>query len=114
MAKTPSGSHDQDRSRLLDGFEIEIFKLVEIEASSGAVEGVASSATGTCRGQGQHGSLHEAIMGTGADGSAGWHGCDGRTLLGSAAHGKSEKMVLALLEAGAKPDLDVKFGEESE
>ncbi|CAN0015470.1 unnamed protein product [Ectocarpus sp. 12 AP-2014] len=53
-------------------------------------------------------------MDAGASGEAGWRGCNGRTLLGAAAYGKSEKMVRALLTAGAKSDVNVMFGGESE
>ena len=52
-------------------------------------------------------------MDAGADGSAGWRGCHGRTLLGAAARGKSEQMVLALLRAGAQPDVNVVYKDDS-
>ncbi|CAM9935853.1 unnamed protein product [Pylaiella littoralis] len=55
--------------------------------------------------------LFTRLMDAGADGSAGWRGCHGRTLLGSAASGRSEEMVLTLnAEPGAKSDINVKFG----
>ncbi|CAN0447414.1 unnamed protein product, partial [Ectocarpus fasciculatus] len=47
-------------------------------------------------------------------GEAGWRGCDGRTLLGAAACGKSGKMVRALLAAGARSDVNVLFGAANE
>lgn len=55
--------------------------------------------------------LFTRLMDAGADGSAGWQGCHGRTLLGAAARGKNEKIVLALLKAGAKDDLGAVFNE---
>ena len=45
--------------------------------------------------------LFTRLMDAGADGSAGWWGCHGRTLLGAAAESKGEKMVRILLQAGA-------------
>ncbi|CAM9901623.1 unnamed protein product, partial [Ectocarpus fasciculatus] len=54
-------------------------------------------------------------MDAGADGEAGWRGCDGRTLLGAAACGNnSDKMVRALLGAGAKRDVNAVFGAANE
>ncbi|CAN0527482.1 unnamed protein product, partial [Ectocarpus sp. 8 AP-2014] len=53
-------------------------------------------------------------MDAGASEEAEWRGCQGRTLLGAAVYGKSEKMVRALLTAGAKSDVNVLFGGESE
>ncbi|CAN0415791.1 unnamed protein product, partial [Ectocarpus fasciculatus] len=53
-------------------------------------------------------------MDAGANGEAGWRGCHGRTLLGAAAFGKSDQMVRALLEAGAKDDVHVLFGGKRE
>ncbi|CAM9326376.1 unnamed protein product, partial [Pylaiella littoralis] len=58
--------------------------------------------------------LFTRLMDAGADGSAGWQGCSGRTLLGAAAHSGSEQMVLALLKARAKPDLNIRFGAEEQ
>ncbi|CAN0550377.1 unnamed protein product, partial [Ectocarpus sp. 12 AP-2014] len=45
-------------------------------------------------------------MDAGADGSAGWPGRHGRTLLGAAACGQGDQMVRALLEAGATDDVN--------
>eukprot|EP00752_Nemacystus_decipiens_P015154 g13500.t1 len=53
-------------------------------------------------------------MDAGADGSAGYRGFHGRTLLGAAACGKSAEMVQALLNAGARDDVKVKFGSNQE
>ncbi|CAM9785419.1 unnamed protein product, partial [Ectocarpus sp. 6 AP-2014] len=54
-------------------------------------------------------------MDAGADGEAGWRGCNERTLLGAAACGNnSDKMVRALLEAGARRDVNVRFGNTNE
>ncbi|CAM9200833.1 unnamed protein product [Hapterophycus canaliculatus] len=48
-------------------------------------------------------------MDAGADGNAGWRGCDGRTLIGAAVHGESNQIVTALLKAGARNDINVTF-----
>ncbi|CAM9824554.1 unnamed protein product [Ectocarpus fasciculatus] len=58
--------------------------------------------------------LFTRLMDAGADGSAGWRGCHGRTLLGAAAYGKNEDMVQRLLEAGATEDVNVCFGDGRE
>ncbi|CAM9707411.1 unnamed protein product [Ectocarpus sp. 12 AP-2014] len=50
-----------------------------------------------------------------ADGEAARLGCHGRTLLGAAACGnKSDKMVRALLRAGARRDVNGRFGNANE
>lgn len=51
--------------------------------------------------------LSKALIGAGANGGAGWRGCEGRTLLDAAAQGGSEKVVAFLLAAGAHPDVNV-------
>ena len=51
-------------------------------------------------------------MDAGADGSAGWRGCHGRSLLGAAARGKNAGIASALLEAGVKPDVHVTYGDD--
>lgn len=51
--------------------------------------------------------LFNALIEAGADGSAGWRGCHGRTLFDAAAVGGSADVVSALVLAGAQPDLNV-------
>lgn len=51
--------------------------------------------------------LVNKLLGAGADGSAGYRGCRGRTLLDAAAVGGSTDVVAALLGAGAQPDVNV-------
>ncbi|CAM9503812.1 unnamed protein product [Ectocarpus sp. 4 AP-2014] len=97
-----------DRSRV-DGFEMEIFKLVQREATSEQwkqwlrvpLEHAAAK---------ENLDLFTRLMDAGANGEAGWRGCHGRTLLGAAAYGRSEKMVRALLTVGAKSDVNAVFG----
>lgn len=55
--------------------------------------------------------LFTRLLDAGADGSAGWRGCGGRTLLSAAACGKNEEMVRTLVTAGASEDVNVCFGD---
>lgn len=106
-----SGVKARDRSRL-DGCEIELFQLVKKAASPEQwkewlrVPLEHAAADGNV-------DLFTRLMDAGADSSAGWRGCGGRTLLGAAARGKDVTVVSALLEAGAKPDVDVLFQEHA-
>ncbi|CAM9509597.1 unnamed protein product [Ectocarpus fasciculatus] len=56
--------------------------------------------------------LFRRLADAGASAEAGWRGCHGRTLLGAAACGQNEKVVRALLTAGARSDVNVLFGAE--
>ncbi len=103
-----SAPQREDRTRL-DGLEVEIFKLVAEGATSEQWREWLRAPLEHAAAKGNM-DLFTRLMDAGADGSAGWRGCHGRTLLGAAAFGKKEPMVIALLEAGAKPDVDVKFG----
>lgn len=58
--------------------------------------------------------LFTGLMGAGSDDSAGWLACLGRMLLGAPAYGESEEMVMALLKAGRRVDVSVKFGYRKE
>ncbi|CAN0393065.1 unnamed protein product, partial [Ectocarpus fasciculatus] len=107
-----SQREEEDRSRL-DGFEIEIFKLVQREATSEQWREWLRAPLEHAAAKGNL-DLFTRLMDAGANGEAGWRGCHGRTLLGAAAFGRSEKMVRALLEAGAKDDVNVLFGCEGE
>ncbi|CAM9885835.1 unnamed protein product [Ectocarpus sp. 8 AP-2014] len=105
-----SNREEADRSRL-DGFEIEIFKLVQREATSEQWEEWLRAPLEHAAAEGNL-DLFTRLMDAGADGKVGWRGCHGRTLLGAAACGKSDKMVRALLEAGARSDVNIHFGGE--
>ncbi|CAN0326528.1 unnamed protein product, partial [Ectocarpus sp. 8 AP-2014] len=102
---------EEDRSRV-DGFDVEIFKLVQREATLEQwrqwlrVPLEHAAAKGNL-------DLFTRLMdaGPGAYGEAGWRGCHGRTLLCAAA---CEKMVRALLSAGARSDVNVLFGAKLE
>ncbi|CAN0302656.1 unnamed protein product [Pylaiella littoralis] len=104
MMPTSAG---EDRTRL-DGFEVEIFNLVKKEATSVQWKEWLRAPLEHAAAKGNM-DLFTRLMDAGADGSAGWRGCHRRTLLGAAARGKNEKMVLALLKAGAKGDIDAVF-----
>eukprot|EP00903_Cladosiphon_okamuranus_P011499 g10830.t1 len=52
--------------------------------------------------------LVDNLLKAGADGSAGWKGCNGQTLLHAAAEGGNEQVVSALVRAGAKEDMHTK------
>ena len=101
-----------DRTRL-DGFEIDIFKLVLDGATSEQWKEWLRVPLEHAAADGDM-DLFTRLMDAGADSSAGWRGCYGRTLLGAAAHGKNEKMVQCLLKAGAKAEVNVLFNEEEE
>ncbi|CAN0364277.1 unnamed protein product [Pylaiella littoralis] len=51
--------------------------------------------------------LVDRLLKAGANGSAGWRGCRGRTLLDAAALGGNGDVVSALLRAGCGPDVNV-------
>lgn len=83
----------------LDGFELEIFKLVRELATSeqwrewlrAPLEHVAAKGSMD---------VFTRLVDAGADGSAGWRGCHGRTLLGAA--------------GAIKDDLNAQFGAKRE
>ncbi|CAM9593484.1 unnamed protein product, partial [Ectocarpus sp. 12 AP-2014] len=102
----------EDRSRL-DGFELEIFKLVQKEATSEQWREWLRAPLEHAAAEGNT-DLFMRLLDAGADGSAGWRGCGGRTLLGAAACGKNEDMVRTLLKAGAIEDINVRFGDRRE
>lgn len=100
-------SKGENRSHL-DGFEVEIFKLVREGATSEQWQEWLRAPLEHAAAKGNM-DLFTRLMDAGANGSAGWRGCRGRTLLGAAARGRNEKMVFELVKAGAAPDIDVVF-----
>ena len=107
--KMSASTKSEDRTRL-DGFELEIFKLVREHATSEQWREWLRAPLEHAAADGNM-DLFNRLMDAGADGGAGWRGCNGRTLLGAAVHGKSEEIVQALLKAGAKDEVDAKFGD---
>ncbi|CAN0216505.1 unnamed protein product [Scytosiphon promiscuus] len=57
-------------------------------------------------------SLTQCLLKAGANGGAGWKGCDDRTLLQAAAEGGNQEIVSALLENGGLAELDAVSGEK--
>ncbi|CAM9617795.1 unnamed protein product, partial [Scytosiphon promiscuus] len=57
-------------------------------------------------------SLTQCLLEAGANGGAGWKGCDDRTLLQAAAEGGNQEIVSALLENGGLAELDAVSGEK--
>ena len=105
-------AEDKKRRSRLDGCELEIFKLVQKQATPKQWREWLRAPLEHAAANGDM-DLFTRLMDAGADGSAGWRGCHGRTLLGAAARGQSEEMVLALLDAGAKPDVNVLYNDNS-
>ena len=95
----------------LDGFELEIFKLVREHATIKQWREWLRAPLEHAAAVGNM-DLFTRLMDAGADGSASWWDCNERTLLGAASQGKSEEMVMALIKAGH--DVDVKFGGRKE
>ncbi|CAM9559734.1 unnamed protein product, partial [Ectocarpus sp. 8 AP-2014] len=98
--------HVYPERRLLQGMESEIWKLVSYSATPQQwkewlrVPLEHAAARGNLN-------LVNSLLEAGADGSEGWKGCRGRTLIDAAALGGSEPVVSALLRAGAQPDVNV-------
>ncbi|CAM9823173.1 unnamed protein product, partial [Ectocarpus sp. 12 AP-2014] len=112
MASAAASQQSQDRTRV-DGCEVEIFKLVQREATSKQWKEWLRAPLEHAAASGNLG-LFTRLMDAGASAEAGWRGCDGRTLLGAAACSKSKKIVRSLLTAGAKSDVNVLFGAKRE
>eukprot|EP00752_Nemacystus_decipiens_P014386 g12796.t1 len=84
----------------------EIFKLVSISATSEQWAEWLRVPLEHAVARGNLG-LVNILLKAGADGSAGWRGCRGRTLLDAAAVGGNPDVLTALLRAGAQPDVNV-------
>ncbi len=100
-----SDSEEMPKRSLLDGYEPEIFKLVRDHATPEQWREWLRAPLEHAAAKGKT-DLFTRLMDAGADGSAGWRGCHGRTLLIAAAQGKGDKMVRRLLTAGAKPEVN--------
>ncbi|CAM9089849.1 unnamed protein product [Ectocarpus sp. 12 AP-2014] len=106
-----ASKRDEDRSRV-DGFEMEIYKLVKDEATSKQWKQWLRTPLEHAAAKGNL-DLFTRLIDAGAGGEPGWQGgghCE-RTLLGAAACGnKSDVMVQALLEAGETEYVNTRFG----
>ncbi|CAM9770409.1 unnamed protein product [Scytosiphon promiscuus] len=90
----------------LDGVETEIFKLVSHGATQEQWAEWLRAPLEHAAAQGNL-DLVDKLIQAGADGSAGWRGCNGRTLLRAAASGGNEGVVSSLLRQGSRPDVNV-------
>ena len=90
----------------LEGLETEIFKLVSSSATTEQWKEWLRVPLEHAAGRGDL-ELFNKLLGAGANGSAGWRGCHGRTLLDAAVFGGNEGVVSGLLLAGAQPDVNV-------
>lgn len=98
--------HTYQQRACLDGLTTELFKLVSYGATWEEwgewlrMPLEYAAARGNLE-------LVDKLLEAGADGSAGWIGSRGRTLLHAAALGGNAGVVSALLRAGAQPDVNV-------
>ncbi len=98
--------HLYPKRALLEGAEVEIFKLLSYGATP---EQWAEWLRAPLEHAAARGNLDLVLrlLKAGANGSAGWRGCRGRTLLDAAALGGNPEVLSALLRAGCRPDVKV-------
>eukprot|EP00752_Nemacystus_decipiens_P018743 g16804.t1 len=89
----------------LKGLEKQLFKLMAKEAPAGQwAEWLRAPLEHALAGG--HKKLALALLNTDADAGAGWKGCHGRTLLGAAAEGGNQELLLAVLKAGGLEEIN--------
>lgn len=98
--------HRCRRRSLLEGAEVEIFKLMSYGATPERWAEWLRAPLEHAAARGNF-DLVQRLLKAGANGGAGWRGCRGRTLLDAAALGGNEHVVTALLQAGCVPDVPV-------
>lgn len=91
---------------LVEGIEAEIFKLLSYGATPEQWAEWLRAPLEHAAARGNF-DLVDRLLRAGANGSAGWRGCRGRTLLDAAALGGNGDVVSALLRAGCGPDVNV-------
>ena len=91
---------------LLDGAEVELFQLVLKGATPEQWAEWLRAPLEHAAASGNFG-LVDRLLRAGADGRAGWRGCQRRTLLDAAALGGNRHVVSALLRAGCEADVNV-------
>ncbi len=101
----------QDRSALY-GLEGRLFKLVSRKATSAQWAEWLRTPLEHALAEGD-GDLAMSLLKAGANGGAGWKGCDGRTLLDAAAEGGSDEAVSAVLKIGRLADLNAVSGSKN-
>lgn len=89
-----------------DADGLEIFETAQNEATPEQWRGWLRVPLEYAAAAGNFLELFTRLMDAGADGSPGGLGSHGRTLVGAAAAGRNEEIVLALLQAGANPEVD--------
>ncbi|CAN0267626.1 unnamed protein product [Ectocarpus sp. 8 AP-2014] len=95
----------EERTSILEGAGAAIFKLVCDRATPEQWAQWLRAPLEHAACTGDHG-LVEKLLEAGADASAGWRGCDDRTLLHAAAEGGHAQVVSALRRAGAGRDIN--------
>ncbi|CAM9253922.1 unnamed protein product, partial [Ectocarpus sp. 6 AP-2014] len=98
--------HLYPKRALLEGAEVEIFKLLSFGATPEQWADWLRAPLEHAAARGNIG-LVERLLEAGADGRAGWRGCRGRTMLDAAALGGNAEVVTKLLESGCAPDVNV-------
>eukprot|EP00752_Nemacystus_decipiens_P002389 g2255.t1 len=95
----------EDRASILQGAGDTIFQLVLDRATPEQwaewLRAPLEHAAGTANYD-----LVQKLLKAGADGSAGWKGCHGKTLLHAATEGGDGKVMSALMRAGAEADME--------
>lgn len=90
---------------LLEGQEVEIFKLVAKDATTKQWSEWLRVPLEHAAARGDY-DLVDRQLKAGANGRDGWRGCGRRTLLDAAAQGGNDDVVCALLQAGCGPDVN--------
>lgn len=100
-----------ERTTALGGTEEQLFKLVSRHATPAQwAEWLRAPLEHAVAEGNQH--LASTLLRAGANGAAGWKGCDGRSLLDAAVQGGNSKTVSALLEAGSLGDVNAVTGSD--
>eukprot|EP00752_Nemacystus_decipiens_P007980 g7129.t1 len=97
--------HTYPQRACLDGLGSELFKLVSYGATREEWEEWLRVPMEYAAARGDLGLVNK-LLEAGADGSAGWIGSRGRTLLDAAAQGGNADVVSTLIRAGAGPDVN--------
>ncbi|CAM9743302.1 unnamed protein product [Ectocarpus sp. 12 AP-2014] len=98
--------HLYPKRALLEGAELEIFKLLSFSATPEQWAEWLRAPLEHAAARGNIG-LVERLLEAGADGGAGWRGCRGRTMLDAAALGGNAEVVTKLLQSGCAADVNV-------
>ena len=97
----------EDRASILQGAGDMIFQLVCERATQDQWAAWLRAPLEHAAGTGDH-ELVDRLLKAGADGSAGWRGCDGKTLLHAGAEGGDNLVMTTLIRGGARADMKAK------